>query len=42
MRRSEKYQLAALLGRCELEFRNDIPLLRAIRAAIAERLRGLA
>ncbi len=39
---SDKYRLAALLGRCEREFRNDMPLLHAIRAAIAAELRGLA
>ena len=37
-----KYDLAALLGHCEVEFRNDPPLLHAIRRAVAERLRGLA
>ena len=39
---STKYQLAAWLGQCEREYRNDIPLLRAIRAYVSEAMRGLA
>lgn len=39
---TEKYELAATLGSWEVEFRNDIPLLRALRQVIADHMRGLA
>ena len=39
---STKYQLAALLGKCEREFKNDIPMRDAVCAYVSEAMRGLS